>query len=130
MQGESLKVGGAFQTMSEVVHSTRQRHLQHRELVTINAASICDWLDTCSFPFSSCKHILRSVCQFLSDVMVVCSIKKILYRENDLLDIGLWCTKQGNKVQWDSTINSPILLQIKKSIQRQLPICMGRRVYM
>ena len=46
-------------------------------------------------------------------------IKKILYRENDLLDIGLWCTKQGNKVQWDSTINSPILLQIKKSIQRQ-----------
>ena len=43
-------------------------------------------------------------------------IKKILYRENDLLDIGLWCTKHGNK---DSTINSPILLQIKKSIQRQ-----------
>ena len=57
----------------------------------------------------------------LSDVMVVCSIitnKKILYRENDFLDIRLWCTKQGNKVQWDSTINSPILLQIKKSIQR------------
>ena len=59
---------------------------------------------------------------FLSDVMAVCLIttnKKNLYRENDLLDIGLWCTKQGNKVQWDCTIKSPILLQIMKSIQRQ-----------
>ena len=65
MHSESLKVGGAFQTMSEVVNSTRQRHLQHRELVTINAASICDGLDTCSFPFSSCKHILCSVCQYV-----------------------------------------------------------------
>ena len=34
MHGESLKVGGAFQTMSEVVNSTRQRHLQHSELDT------------------------------------------------------------------------------------------------
>ena len=32
MHGESLKVGGAFQTMSEVVNSARQRHLQHKEL--------------------------------------------------------------------------------------------------
>ena len=65
MQGESLKVGGAFQTMSEVVNSARQRHLQHRELDINYAASICDWLDTCSFPFSSCKHILRSGCQYV-----------------------------------------------------------------
>ena len=63
MHGESLKVGGAFQTMSEVVNSARQRHLQHRALETNYAASIRDWLYTCSFPFSSCKHILRSVCQ-------------------------------------------------------------------
>ena len=42
MHSESLKVGGAFQTMSEVVNSTRQRHLQHSELETNNAASICD----------------------------------------------------------------------------------------
>ena len=66
MHGESLKVGGAFQTMSEMVNSTRQRHRQHSELDTNYAASfICDWLYTCSFPFSSCKHILCSVCQYV-----------------------------------------------------------------
>ena len=65
MHGESLKVGDAFQTMSEVVNSARQRHLQHSELDTNYASFICDWLDTCSFPFSSCKHILCSVCQYV-----------------------------------------------------------------
>ena len=75
MQGESLKVGGAFQTMSEVVNSTRQRHLQHRELDINYASFICDWLDTCSFPFSSCNCVVCvNMFTFLSDVMVVCSI--------------------------------------------------------
>ena len=65
MHGESLKVGGAFQTMSEVVNSARQRHLQHSELHTNYASFKCHWLDTCSFPFSSFKHILRSGCQYV-----------------------------------------------------------------
>ena len=76
MHGESLKVGGAFQTMSEVVHSVRQGHLQHRELDTNYAASICDWLYTCSYSFSfflcsACQYVWISLC---SAFVVVCSI--------------------------------------------------------
>ena len=76
MHSESLKVGGAFQTMSEVVNSTRQRHLQHSELETNNA--VIGWTHAV-FHFQV-VNIFCVLCvnmfTFLSDVMVVCSIIK------------------------------------------------------
>ena len=90
MHGESLKVGGAFQTMSEVVHSVRQRHLQHRELDTNYTASICDWLYTCSYSFSFFKALRVNMFGFRCALLLwLCVLllqvnKKLLYHESDL----------------------------------------------
>ena len=65
--------------MSEVVNSTRQRHLQHSELDTNYASFICDWWTHAVFHFQV-VNIFCVLCvnmfTFLSDVMVVCSIIK------------------------------------------------------